>query len=70
MLIWKDNNAESLINEIKDFRLKYGLNPSNEVITNKIWQINEGIYNSFQSISLRSLADEIIRKINRNLQST
>ncbi|MDA9713840.1 AlwI family type II restriction endonuclease [Alphaproteobacteria bacterium] len=63
LLIWKDNNAESLFNEIKDFRLKYGLNPSNEVITNKIWQINEGIYNSFQSISLRSLADEIIRKM-------
>lgn len=62
--IWRDNDANNLFEEIKTFRKKNGLNPSDEVISEKIWEINQGRYNSFQTRSvIKDLPDEIIRKM-------
>lgn len=62
--IWKDNNSEDLFKTVKDFRNKYGLNPSDEVLLDKVWEINGGVYNSYQKKSiLKDLPDEIVRKM-------
>ena len=62
--IWKDNNVDDLFKTIKSFRNKYGLNPSDEVLLEKVWEINGGVYNSFQNKSiLKDLPDEVVRKM-------
>lgn len=62
---WKDNDSESLYQFIKDFRNRYGLNPSLEAIVDAcVDDIMEGDFKKFKPSSLTSdYVDEFIRKM-------
>ena len=62
--IWRNNDEVSLFETIKNFRESHGLNPSDEIVLDKVWEINEGRYNSFQNTTtMNQLPDEFIRKM-------
>jgi len=65
IIFWKNNNAESLYQLIKDVRNKYGYNPSWEVIIDIcVNQIMDGKFKKFKPESIMvEYPDEFIRKM-------
>ena len=62
LLCWKDNNAESLYQEIKTLRNKYGYSPSNEIILELCYDLLDETKRDNNSI-IGDYPDDFIRKM-------
>ena len=64
LLVWRDNDADALFNEIMKLRKAYGFQPSSEVIFELCEQISGGWHNAITMTTIVSeLPDEILRKL-------
>ncbi|MHB1646573.1 MAG: AlwI family type II restriction endonuclease [bacterium] len=62
LLCWKDDNAESLYQEIKKLRKKYGYSPSNEIILELCYDLLDETKRDDNSI-IGDYPDDFIRKM-------
>ncbi|MCL4321182.1 MAG: AlwI family type II restriction endonuclease [Deltaproteobacteria bacterium] len=62
LLCWKDDNAESLYQEIKKLRNKYGYSPSNEIILGLCYDLLDKTKRNDNSI-IGDYPDDFIRKM-------